>query len=109
MKKRIVTACLCLAVAGSIGALAGCSGQTSAGATASAADGAPAFQPADHEGKFERGGEGMCYGCHGNGSVANPQLKDAIIIPEDHYVDGSYDTRELDSSRNQCITCHPVS
>lgn len=51
----------------------------------------------------------MCYGCHGNGSLANPQLTGATIIPEDHYADGSYDSKALDPARDQCLTCHPVS
>lgn len=110
MKKRIITACLCLAVAGSLGMFAGCSGQTGSEAGAETAiEGAPALQPADHAGKFERGGANMCYGCHGNGSLANPQLKGASIIPEDHYTDNSYDSKELAPIRAECITCHPVA
>ncbi|WP_139653121.1 hypothetical protein [Raoultibacter phocaeensis] len=111
MKKRIITACLCLAVAGSLGVFAGCSEAPAgaSGAEAVAAEGAPALQPTDHAGKFERGGANMCYGCHGNGSLANPQLKGAVIIPEDHYADGSYDSKELDPLRAECITCHPVA
>lgn len=110
MKKRIITACFCLAIIGSLGAFAGCSEQGAAASSGSAVpEGAPALQPADHDGKYERGGSNMCYGCHGNGSLANPQLTGAVIIPEDHYADASYDSKELDSARNQCITCHPVS
>ncbi|MEQ3362236.1 hypothetical protein [Raoultibacter massiliensis] len=110
MKKRVITACVCLAVVGSLGVFAGCSEQSSpASPSASAAEGAPALQPADHDGKFERGGSSMCYGCHGNGSLANPQLTGATIIPEDHYADGSYDSKALDPARDQCLTCHPVS
>ena len=66
MKKRIITTCLCLAVVGSLGLFAGCSesGATPSGTSdpKAGALGAPALQPADHEGKFERGGSSMCYG-----------------------------------------------
>ena len=113
MKKRIITTCLCLAVVGSLGLFAGCSesGATPSGTSdpKAGALGAPALQPADHEGKFERGGSSMCYGCHGNGSLANPHLTGAVLIPEVHYVDGSYDSKELDPIRAECITCHPVA
>lgn len=110
MKRRIITVCACLAVVGSLGMFAGCSGQSSPSEeAASAITGAPALQPADHDGKFERGGASMCYGCHGNGSLANPQLNGATIVPEDHYADGSYESGTFDPIREQCITCHPVA
>lgn len=71
--------------------------------------GAPALQPANHEGRSERGGSNLCYGCHGAGSLANPNLTYASKIPEDHYKDQSYETKEIDPDREQCITCHPVA
>lgn len=108
MKKRIITAFTCLAFVGMLGMFAGCGADSSA-TVADTNPGAPNLQPADHEGRSETGGSNMCYGCHGNGSQANPQLTGATIIPEDHYVDSSYDSKEIDPNRGQCITCHPVS
>lgn len=70
--------------------------------------GTPPLQPADHADRAQDPAS-RCYGCHGAGSLANPQLADATILPEDHYVDGTYDSRKIVPTREQCITCHPVA
>lgn len=70
--------------------------------------GTPSLQPADHAGRAQYAAS-RCYGCHGAGSKANPQLKDATVMPEDHYVDGTYDSQRIVPERKQCITCHPVA
>lgn len=69
----------------------------------------PPLQPADHGGRFESLGANGCYGCHGNGEMANPILESAKAMPENHYLDGSYDSMETDPDRAQCNTCHPNS
>ncbi|HIR01768.1 MAG TPA: hypothetical protein IAA69_05845 [Candidatus Aveggerthella stercoripullorum] len=70
--------------------------------------GMPPLQPADHADRAQDPAD-RCYGCHGAGSLANPQLADATIMPEDHYVDGTFDSRAIVPAREQCITCHPVA
>lgn len=109
MKRRIIATFLCLSIVAALSAVAGCSEQpSSTSSSSSTVQGAPALQPADHDGRFERGGAAKCYGCHGAGSLANPQLTGAPLIPEDHYADSSYDSKALDANREQCLTCHPV-
>lgn len=70
--------------------------------------GTPPLQPADHADRAQDPAS-RCYGCHGAGSKANPQLKDATLLPEDHYVDGTYESRKIAPTREQCITCHPAA
>lgn len=70
---------------------------------------APALQPANHMGRFESLGANGCYGCHGNGELANPNLTKATVMPQFHYVDGSYDSKQYDPGYAQCISCHPVA
>lgn len=69
----------------------------------------PALQPAGHEDRFEEGGAAQCYGCHGAGEKANPMLNGANIMPENHYVDNSYESHVISVDRLQCISCHPVA
>jgi cytochrome c553 len=47
-----------------------------------------------------------CYTCHGNGDNGNPQDATARIVPEDHYLDKSYDSKAFDPARVACNTCH---
>lgn len=71
-------------------------------------EGTPPLQPADHANRAEYPAS-RCYGCHGAGSKANPQLSDATALPDDHYANGSVDSRTIEPAREQCITCHPVA
>ena len=109
MKKTLITVCACLVLAATLSIAAGCSATNGATAPEATPAGAPALQPTDHADRFERGGANRCYGCHGNGSLANPQLVGANLIPEDHSADASYDSKQIDPNRDQCITCHPVA
>ena len=36
-------------------------------------------------------------------------LNGTVALPEDHYVDGSSQTLELDPTHEQCNTCHVQS
>ncbi|MDR2714026.1 MAG: hypothetical protein LBB42_00610 [Coriobacteriales bacterium] len=76
---------------------------------APAQTGMPPLAPADHAQRFETGGADFCYTCHGNGDAGNPQDKDSKALPENHYVDGSYDSKVLDPGRMMCNTCHAVT
>ena len=69
----------------------------------------PALMPASHENRFEEKGANACYGCHGAGDLANPMLNGAAIIPANHYVEGSYETKQLAPERAQCNTCHALA
>ena len=71
-------------------------------------EGTPPLQPADHANRAERPAS-RCYGCHGAGSQANPQLADATALPDDHYANGDVESTKLEPAREQCITCHPVA
>ena len=33
-------------------------------------------------------------------------LTGSVALPDDHYADGSPDSREIDPTHGQCITCH---
>lgn len=117
MKRLAITAAAVL-LAGTLAALPGCAAEQTSGQDAEqgAANtelmegvvGTPALQPADHADRAQDSAS-RCYGCHGAGSQANPQLPDATVMPEDHYVDGTYDSRAIVPEREQCITCHPVA
>lgn len=113
MNKRILITVVVVLCFGLLFAFVGCTDDgtntTSTGSNSNTQiEGAPAFQPADHEGRFESGGGSFCYGCHGAGENANPMLKDSVAIPEDHYEGESYDSLAVNPERLQCITCHPV-
>lgn len=71
-------------------------------------EGTPPLQPADHANRAEYPAD-RCYGCHGAGSKANPQLADATALPDDHYANGSAESRAIEPARTQCVTCHPVA
>ena len=112
--KAACTLIAAAALAGCLG-LAACAqggeGQASSAGTAGATYGLgqPPLQPyADHNGRWEYGGATLCYGCHGAGQLSNPMNAYAPAIPDDHYVDASAQTRQLDGVREQCIQCHPV-
>ncbi len=108
MKKQLVTGALVLAMALGAGALAGCAESSAPkdDLNANVPAGAPKLMSSSHEGRFDRLGANGCYGCHGANDKANPMLKDATAMPENHYLNGSYDTKQLDPGREQCNTCH---
>ena len=33
-------------------------------------------------------------------------LNGSVALPEDHYADGGSNSKELEPTRTQCITCH---
>ena len=113
MKKFLIVISMCILIF-SFAALAGCSAQnqknqTTTNLTEMKIASTPSLQPAGHQGRFEEGGVGLCYGCHGAGDLANPMLKAASIMPEDHYVNNSYGSQKISVDRYQCISCHPVA
>lgn len=105
MKKTALTA-MALTLTLALGALAGCAGAAGSGAAGTAPEGTPAPLPASHQGRFDDLGASGCYGCHGANEKANPQLATAAVLPEDHYLNGMYETLALDPVREQCNTCH---
>ncbi len=118
--KKLPLAAAAIALAMSVGTMAACAptvvastedagGQSAATAgveaPASELDGIPSNTPADHQGRFESmGGEG-CATCHGT-TDGKTTAGGGAMLPEDHYVDGSYTTGEIDPVRLQCNTCH---
>ena len=34
-------------------------------------------------------------------------LNGATALPDDHYKDGNVETKKIEPTREQCITCHP--
>lgn len=107
MKKTILSAALAASlVAGSLFAV-GCTAQSAQneGGTTTPA-GAPPVMPANHDGRFESRGAAGCYGCHGAGEAANPMLKNAVALPENHYLNGDVGSKEMDPTHEQCLTCH---
>ena len=93
MRRHLVAGALVVAMA--FGALA-----------ANVPAGAPPLMPATHQDRFETLGASGCYGCHGASERSNPMLNGSKAMPEDHYVDGSSQTLELDPTHDQCNTCH---
>ena len=107
MKKHMITAALVLVMAMGMGAIAGCSQEApKEDANANVPAGAPPLMPATHQDRFETLGASGCYGCHGASERSNPMLNGSKAMPEDHYVDGSSQTLELDPTHDQCNTCH---
>lgn len=106
--KKTATVLACIALVMSLATLGGCAdgGSGSAG-TVQTPEGASPLMPASHAGRFDDLGANGCYGCHGANDMANPMLKDAVVMPEDHYAQGMYATQKTDPVRDQCITCHP--
>lgn len=106
-KKMIATLSLIVVMSGFI-VLVACTSPTQTETNPSDLVSTPSLQPANHEGRFEEGGSTVCYGCHGAGDLANPILQNATIIPENHYTNQDYNTKELSVERSQCTTCHSV-
>ena len=107
MKKQLVAGALALAMLTGTMAAAGCAGtEPKNDASANVPAGAPPLMPASHDGRFESLGAPGCYGCHGASARSNPMLNGSVALPEDHYVDGSSQTLELDPTHDQCNTCH---
>ncbi|MDR2722062.1 MAG: nitrate reductase cytochrome c-type subunit [Coriobacteriaceae bacterium] len=99
MKNKLITLLAVFVLAFSFVALVGCT-------TEAEVTGMPPLAPADHnDGRFDQGAV-MCYSCHGNGPNGNPNDAEARMLPEDHYVDASYDSKEIFPARAQCNTCH---
>lgn len=107
MRKNLVTGALVLAMAMGSLAVAGCASEAPASDSgANTPAGAPPVMPPTHEGRFETLGASGCYGCHGANEMANPMLNGSVALPDDHYVDGSAQTFEIDPTHEQCNTCH---
>ena len=49
-----------------------------------------------------------CYRCHGASVQGNPTAKNAVAMPNGHYVNNDPSTFELDPIRNECRSCHSV-
>lgn len=108
MKKTNRVAAVAVACVLGLGALAGCSQETSeTGATYN--PGEPPLMTASHQGRFESLGAKGCYGCHGSSDEVEVFLAAATPLPDDHYVNGDKQTREIDGPRSECLTCHPVA
>ena len=107
MKKHMITAALVAVMALGLGTVAGCSQEAPReDVNANIPEGAAPLMPVTHEGRFERLGASGCYGCHGANDQANPMLAGSVALPDDHYADGSPDSRQIDPTHGQCITCH---
>lgn len=107
MKKYFVTGALVAAMACGALAAGGCSAsEPKEDLNANVPAGAPKLMPADHQDRFERLGAPGCYSCHGASERSNPMLNGVTPIPENHYMDGSSQTFELDPTHDQCNTCH---
>ncbi|MCI9261962.1 nitrate reductase cytochrome c-type subunit [uncultured Adlercreutzia sp.] len=108
MKKTNCVTAVAVACVLGLGALAGCS-QPTAEAEVVYGPGEPPLMTASHEGRFESLGANGCYGCHGSSDSAEVFLPQATPLPDDHYVNGDKQTREIDGPRTECLTCHPVA
>ena len=107
MQKKHLVASAALACALGAFCIAGCSAAPAKeDVNANIPEGAAPLMPVTHEGRFERLGASGCYGCHGASERSNPMLNGSKAMPEDHYVDGSSQTLELDPTHDQCNTCH---
>lgn len=110
MKKQLVAGALALTMLAGTVAAAGCASTApTSDARPDVPAGAPPLMPANHDGRFESLGAPGCYGCHGASERSNPMLNGTVALPEDHYVDGSSQTLELDPTHEQCNTCHVQS
>lgn len=110
MKRRMITASLALSMTLAAGIIIGCSEEPpKTGANSDIPAGAPPFMPENHQTRFEDRGAAGCYGCHGANDQANPMLNGATALPNDHYSDDNTDTRRIDPTHEQCITCHGQS
>ncbi len=107
MRKSLIAASLAFAMVAGLGAAAGCSAEPAElELNANVPEGAAPLMPATHEGRFDSLGANGCYGCHGANDQANPMLNGSTALPEDHYLNGDAGTRQLEPTREQCITCH---
>ncbi len=107
MRKRMIAAFLAVSMTLGMSVIAGCSGgSTGTEVNADIPAGAPPLMPENHQGRFEDRGAAGCYGCHGANDQANPMLNGAVALPDDHYANSDADTRTVDPTHDQCITCH---
>lgn len=108
MKKKSLLIALVLLASVAAVLCFGCSEEGGSAESAGDLAGAPAMQPANHDGRFESLGANGCFGCHGSGELANPNLTKATEMPAFHYVDGNADSKQYSPDYAQCISCHPV-
>ena len=108
MRLRAKIAAGVLVLALGAGAVAGCAAQeTKADVNADIPEGAAPTMPVSHEGRYDRLGANGCYGCHGANADANPMLKQATALPEDHYTTESPQSiTDMSADHSQCNTCH---
>ena len=107
MRKHLVAGALVVAMAFGALAAAGCSGAAPAeDVNANVPAGAPPLIPPHHQHRSDTPGASGSYGCPGATEPSNPMLNGSKAMPEDHYVDGSSQTLELDPTHDQCNTCH---
>jgi cytochrome c-type protein NapB len=102
--KKIVTAVLvcCLGLF----ALGGCASSNKVDVNADVPEGASPVMPYSHEGRYADLGAPGCYGCHGNNGAADPMLKQATALPDNHYVNEDRTTMEIDQAHLLCTSCH---
>lgn len=106
-KKYLMTAAVTFALVASLGTIAGCaSAPAKENVNANIPAGAPPLMPVNHADRFDDLGANGCYGCHGANDQANPMVKDAVAMPEDHYAGGSSTSKQFDPTHGECITCH---
>lgn len=67
----------------------------------------PKLMPAQHQKYVDRTAY-KCYRCHGASVQGNPTAKNAVAMPNGHYVNNDPSTFELDPIRNECRSCHSV-
>lgn len=91
------------------GALGGCystNAITSPSETFDSPEGAAPMLSVAHEGRYESLGAQGCFGCHGSSSEADPFLKKAGKMPDNHYANGNRETHKIDAAHSLCGSCH---
>ena len=108
MKSKAAFGAVAAALALSCALFAGCGTQQEAPSDAVAGtETTPRLMPAYHE-KYVNDTAYECYGCHGATDRGNPNARNAVAMPDGHYVNNDPSTQELDPIRYECRSCHSV-
>lgn len=109
MKTKIVITAAVAGVMLSACALTGCYSTGAISSTTETFDtpeGAAPVLSVAHQGRYDRLGAEGCYGCHGASEDADPFLKQASAMPDNHYKNEDRQTYEIDASHMLCTSCH---
>jgi cytochrome c-type protein NapB len=111
MKKRAFIIAMCMTLALSFGAVAGCSSSDDGAASnpdaVAGTETTPRLMPAQHQKYIDRPAY-KCYKCHGASEKGNPTVSTSRAMPAGHYVDNDPSSFQLDPNREECRTCHSV-